>query len=264
MKITKPQSSSAGIARRGTHPRCAGFTLIEILAASMAFMLLLTAVYALFSRATHLRDSATVRIQEAQHQTRAVALLRDDLRHALVTGGLLAAELKGSVQSPVSRFPGYLRLTTTTGQNLTNALFGDVQEVEYYVVEDPLGTNRTAGLLVRAVDRNLLAPVRDVTRLETLLDGVQSLEIAFLEGQNWIDTWEFTEADPRLPDAIRVRLRLLDNQTHSRAGRAIEVFAPWPVRIVETATTQTGDSSSGPGGGGTGGGGIIPGGGPAR
>jgi hypothetical protein len=226
----------------------------------MAFALLLTAVYSLFSRATRLRDEATVRVQEARSQARAISLLRDDLRNGLVSGGLMAAELKGSAQSPVSRFPGYLRFTTTTGQILTNALFGDVQEVEYYIVDDPAGTNRAAGLLVRAVDRNLLAPVRDITRHEALLSGVQSIEVMFLEGQNWIDSWDYTDADTRLPDAVRVRLRLTNRSGDNRTPRTMEVFAPWSVRGLEsdTASSTTNESSiNGPGGGGPGGGGPV-------
>lgn len=226
----------------------------------MAFALLLTAVYSLFSRATQLRNGATVRVQEARTQARAISLLRDDLRHGLVSGGLMAAELRGSAQSPISRFPGYLRFTTTTGQNLTNALFGDVQEVEYYIVDDPAGTNRTAGLLVRAVDRNLLAPVRDITRHEALLSGVQSIEVMFLEGQSWIDSWDYTDADTRLPDAVRVRLRLTNRSGDNRTPRTMEVFAPWSVRGLEseTASSTTNDSSfNGPGGGGPGGGGPV-------
>jgi type II secretion system protein J len=255
--------------RRSRH----AFTLIEILAASTAFALLLVAVYTVLSRATQLRNNATVRIQDARMQARAISLLRDDLRHALVTGGLLAAELKGSAQSPMSRFPGYLRFTTTTGQNLTNSLFGDVQEVEYYVADDPTGTNRAAGRLVRAVDRNLLAPVRDVTRHETLLTNVQAIEVAFLEGQNWIDSWEFSDADTRLPDAVRVRLRLVDPRANSRAPLTFEILTPWSGGGLQTQSVgsqaTTGTGNGGPGGGGPGGNGpggtpIIPGGGPVR
>jgi type II secretion system protein J len=253
-------------ARRATRRSQHGFTLIEILAASMAFALLLTAVYSLFSRATQLRDGATVRTQESRLQARAVSLLRDDLRHALVSDGLLATELRGSAQSPMSRFPGYLRFTTTTGQNLTNALFGDIQEVEYYIVDDPTATNRAAGRLVRAVDRNLLAPVRDITRHETLLAGITALDVAFLEGQNWIESWEYSDADTRLPDAIRVRLQLVNPRGESR--RTLEIFTPWSIRSPESqsaASQETsGSSFNGPGGGGPGGAGPIPGGGPTR
>jgi prepilin-type N-terminal cleavage/methylation domain-containing protein len=262
------------VAQRGTRRGSEGFTLIEILAASMALALLLTAVYGVFSRASQLRDGATVRTQEARVQARALSLLRDDLRNAHISGGLLAAELRGSVQSPVSRFPGYLRLTATTGQNQTNALFGDIQEVEYYIVDDPVGTDRNAGLLVRAVDRNLLAPVRSSTHQEALLAGVQSLEIAFLEGQNWTDAWEFSDSDSRLPEAIRVRLRLSNRPGEQRASRTIEVLTPWTLRGPDDGEEASGSVPNGSGGGGgggpegggggAGGGGIIPGGGPVR
>lgn len=233
MKPCPPHAVRYPAVRGPGRSGCRAFTLIEILAATLAFALLLTAVYSLFSHATRLRDRATIQTREVRLQARAVALLREDLRNATVSGGRMAAELRGSIQSPRSRFPGYLRFTTATGWNQTNALFGDLQEVEYFVVNDPFADDRNAGLLVRTVDRNLLAIARTPTAEEAILSGVRAFEVSFLEGQNWMDSWEFTDLDPRLPDAVRVRLRLARSSSDPRDDRVIEVLVPWTVRPIE-------------------------------
>jgi type II secretion system protein J len=240
-----------------------GFTLIEVLAASVAFALMLAAVYGVFSRATRLRENASNRTQEARLQARAVATLRDDLRHGLVTGGRLATGLKGSAQSPASRFPGYLRFTTTTGRNLPDAMQGDIQEVEYYIEEDRSGTNGVGGVLVRTTDRNLLGSVRATTHEDVLLSGVRAIEVAFLDGLNWIDSWEVTEDDNRVPDAVRVRLRRAIVPGERDEPRPIEILVPWTVRLPDDqladGSSTNSEGSGGPGPGGADGGATGPG-----
>jgi type II secretion system protein J len=240
-----------------------GFTLIEVLTASVAFALMLAAVYGVFSRATRLRENASARTQEARLQARAVAMLRDDLRHGLVTGGRLGAGLEGSAQSSASRFPGYLRFTTTTGRNLPDAMQGDIQEVEYYIEEDRAGTNGAGGVLVRTTDRNLLASVRETTHKDVLLSGVQSMEVAFLDGLNWIDSWELAQDDNRLPDAVRVRLRRAIVPGERNEPRPIEIFVPCTVRLSDDqmadGSSTNSEGSGGPVPGGAGGGATGPG-----
>jgi len=61
-----------------------GFTLIEILAASLAAALIFVAVYGLFGRAIKSRDNATERIQQARLRARTADLIRDDLQNGLI------------------------------------------------------------------------------------------------------------------------------------------------------------------------------------
>jgi type II secretion system protein J len=252
--VSIPEQREARSTRQPAWCGSSGFTLIEVLTASVAFALMLAAIYGVFSRATRLRENASTRTQEARLQARAVAMLRDDLRHGLVTGGRLGAGLKGSTQSPVSRFPGYLRLTTTTGRNLPETMRGDIQEVEYYIGEDRAGTNGVGGVLIRTTDRNLLASVRATTGEEVLLSGMQAMEVAFLDGLNWIDSWELTQDDNRLPDAVRVRLRRAIVSGERDEPRPIEIFVPWTVRLADdqmadgSSTNSEGVGGPGPGG----------------
>ena len=237
-----------------------GFTLIEVLMASAAAALILVAVYGVFGKAMKLRDDATERTRMGRLRIRAAAVIRNDLRNALISGGELATTLHGDRESTDSRFPGNLEFTTTTGRNLFgDGPAGDLQTVQYWVANDPVAGGVDAGILSRAVHRNLLAEVIDVPPAEPLLAGVTALEVAFYNGQSWEESWEVTDTEKTLPQAIRVRI-----VQAGAAGTAppppIEIYVPW---LTEAATlsTQTTVSAGPPGpgvAGGAGGGGTPP------
>ena len=208
--------------------RRGGFTLIELLLAAVAASLVLLAVYAIFHQAVRVRDSATQRTRDSRVRLRAEKIIRADLRNALVSGGLLANILQGDSASPdnasanstanasashadASSIPGYLRFTTTTGRNDANTgLYGDVQEVEYYIAHDPNAADQNgSGLLVRSVTRDLLdtsglstsspssstnntANATSAPTETTVLSGVQSFQVSFYDGANWQTSWQFS------------------------------------------------------------------------
>ncbi len=191
---------------RRTRPS-AGFTLLEILLASAAAAIILVAVYGVFNGALRMRDNATARIRESRLRARAAAILRRDLQGALISGGVLANTLEGDSNKTSSLGPegppGYLRMTTTTGKDTAEDLFGDTQEVEYYLAPEAPGVGMTAngsssrrgGALVRAVTRDLLATGTTVATRdeERILTGVESMKIAFYDGVSWQENWQ---ADP--------------------------------------------------------------------
>jgi type II secretion system protein J len=207
------------------------FTLLEILIALAACAVILAAIYGLFSKAVRLRDSAMARTRDVQVRARAAAVLRNDLQNALVSGGTLAASLQGSAAAQGSSFPGYLKFTTTTAPDSEELPAPDVQQVEYYIITDPGVVDSKAGLLVRAVDRKLLAPVRETPAEEPLLEGVAGLEVSFYDGQSWKDSWEVTETEKTLPQAVRVRIKTAAPSADEHPA-PIEVLVPW--------TTQSG------------------------
>ena len=260
------------LARAGFKRSEQAFTLLEILLAAVAAAMILVVINAVFVRAIHLRDDVTERVRETRLRARAEHAIRDDLQSALVSGGVLASTLTGGTNSTGgpggSSFPGYLRLTTTNGHSASGTIASDVQQVEYYVVKDPKGSTLdgtgNSGALVRAVTRDLLASVPTVSREETLLGGVQSLEVQFYDGTNWLDTWEFdsdtaaasantggsgttvTTGNATLPEAVRVDVR-----RSPKAGGVttppVEVLVPWSAQPFVGATpSATGTTGGGP------------------
>ena len=230
-----------------------GFTLLEILLAAVAAALVLTAVYGIFQQAVRVRDSATRRVRDSRGRLRAEKILRADLGSAFVSGGLLASVLQGDSASPdngsanngntatantshadASNLPGYLRFTTTTARNdAATGLYGDVQQVEYYIARDPNAAGDSgSGLLVRSVTRDLLSAASGLpvaaaspsnngtasTSTETtVLPAVQSFQVAFYDGANWQTSWQFSKLSQLIAPAASA------SSTSSTAATAAQV-----------------------------------------
>lgn len=212
-----------------------GFTLIELLMAVFAASVILTSLYGVFSQALKRRDELIERTRLSALRTRAASVIRNDLQNAIITGidGGIADMLEGSREATHSRFPGTLRFTTTTGRESAEEFFGDVQEVEYYIDTDPDAPNAEAGVLVRALDRNLLGSPRSATHEERLLTGVSSMAVEFFDGSSWIDSWAMTDPESELPVAVRVRLlQQADKTGVNKTGfiPPIEIVVPWSVQ----------------------------------
>ena len=225
--------------------------------ASVVAVIVFAAIYGVFSKAIHLREQAAVHTKEQLLRSRAIAILREDLRNGYVSNGLLATTMKGQVSAQQSSFPGYLRFTTTTGtmnalgttlggglgsgfslgQGSLGVASGDVQEVEYYVDQDS-AAEPGSGALVRSVYQDLLNTTSSVAEKKVLLSGVSAMEVAFFDpaAQAWSDSWDETTSgtpgttatDPVVftPSAIRVRLKGA-TQGRSAAPLLCEVLVPW-------------------------------------
>ena len=257
--------------------RRGGFTLIEILLASVAAALVLTAVYGIFRQAVRIRDSATQRTRDSRVRLRAEKILRADLRGAFVSGGLFAnvcegdsatADHKiasgGTAHSAPSSLPGYLRLTATTAHNDdATGFYGDVQQVEYYIAQDPRSADGNAsGVLVRAVTRDLLdhsglsasASSATATGETTVLNGVQGFQVSFYDGANWQTSWQFSDLTERiapaylasttqatsgqtsLPAAVRVDIQQAPATLGGPTPPPLTILVPWTTQPYAAAT----------------------------
>jgi prepilin-type N-terminal cleavage/methylation domain-containing protein len=248
---------------RSLNQAAGGFTLIEILLASAAAALILAAIYGVFQHATQLRDSAMRRIHDMRLRSRAATVIRNDLRNAYVSGGLFASIVQGDAagtDGQNSAFPGYLKLTTTTAKDTPDDLYGDVQQVEYYVVRDTGTAAGGGGDLVRAVTRDLLGMEESdqpAAEEQQILTGVQSLQVSFYDGANWQSSWEFNTADngttgstsatsstnsgsgsnpETLPAAIRVDVQQIPPTAGASPPPPIEVMVPWKTQPFTSPT----------------------------
>jgi type II secretion system protein J len=208
------------------------FTLIEMVLALAGCAVILAAIYGIFSRAVHLRDEAMARTRDVRVRAHATSVLRNDLRNARISGGTLAATLEGSQKAQSGSFPGYLKFITTTTPDDLDLPSNDLQQVEYYLTADPAATDQKSGLLVRAVDRNLLAAVRETPAEEPLLSGVEAMEVSFYDGESWKESWTYSDEDKTVPEAVRVRLRM------SPGSPPLEVLVPWTTQpAIKTPET---------------------------
>src|SRR5262249_41828785 len=117
---------------------------------------------------------------------------------------------------------------------------GDVQEVEYYIASDKAAVDRNAGVLVRTVDRALLAPTRERPTEEAILSGAASMEVTFFDGDGWKDSWEITEDYKTLPQAVRVRVLFAVEKGTNEVRPPIEIVVPWTTQAATEATATQG------------------------
>lgn len=203
------------------------FTLIELVVAMAGCAVILAAIFGIFSRAVHLRDDATARTRDSRVRTHALSVLRNDLRNAWISGGVFAAKLDGSQQAHDGGFPGYLQFVTTTANADGSMLAGDLQEVEYFVAADPDAEDKKAGMLVRTVDSDFLAPVRETPPQEPLLHGVESMQVEFFDGESWQESWTYAAAGDPVPEAVRVRIQTTDSAV------PFELLVPWTAQPAQ-------------------------------
>lgn len=247
---------------------------MEILLASAAAALLLVAIYGVFVQAIHLRDRAAGRVRDARLRERAEKVLRDDLNNALVSGGILASTLTGGTNSnggPAGgSLPGYLKFTATTGKSNGGDVASDVQQIEYYLTASPGGNaagGQSSGVLTRAVTRDLLdATTQTAAKEESILTGVQALQVQFYDGTNWQDSWQYATPDntpstsatsatgttsgssvtvgnATLPQAVRVDVVLAPSATNGQPQPPIEILVPWTTQPFTASTPSPSPTS---------------------
>ena len=76
------------------HSRSRGFTLLEVLIASVAFAIVLAAINAVFYGALRLRNKTVDALEQALPMQQALAVIQRDLANLVVPGGTLAGALQ--------------------------------------------------------------------------------------------------------------------------------------------------------------------------
>ncbi|MCP5528437.1 MAG: prepilin-type N-terminal cleavage/methylation domain-containing protein [Verrucomicrobiales bacterium] len=255
--------------RAGRSP-AAGFTLIEILVATLAFSVLLVALHSVFFSALEMRREGELRIQEVQAAQQVAQLIERDLRNGVLTGGALGESLLGETETEGRGRADRIELITSTGTITDDQPYGDLQRVEYYLTRDSRWTNTAGMALARGVTRNLLADVEEEPEPQILLRDVESFEISYYDGSSWADSWDTTQNENTPPTAIRLAVLFVDDLARDWRRRPFELVVPWSVQPMLSSTNETdtatgeGDEDTPPdddGGAGGGGGGQPPGGG---
>lgn len=221
-----------------------GFTLVEILIATMAFAVLLAALHTVLFSALKLRREAGERINAIELRRQAARVLARDLRNGWL--GAFDATLLGRSDSGDGGRADTLDFYTTTGTVTDTAPWGEVQRVVYYLAEPDRTTTNTLGrTLTRAVYRNLLTDVEETPETTPLLRHVASFELAYYDGTDWQDTWDSTLRDDAPPEAVRVRLTFAEPPEQTWRSFPLELVIPWTARPV---TEETDGSPSDAGG----------------
>jgi type II secretion system protein J len=217
-----------------------GFTLMELLIATLVAAVVLAAMNAAFYAALHLRSSLSKVVEENIPLNYGVSILKADLRGVLVTGGAMASAFESPGTVIGSARPSLLDICTTTGVLNDQLPWGDMQRVSYYLKDPVSASHRPGKDLIRAVTRNLLAAVQPDVTEQTLLSGVDSLNFTFYDGSNWQTSWDTNAEVNPLPQAIKAQIQFARVNSGGQAKLPIELVVPVDSQMQTNSGSSTG------------------------
>lgn len=225
---------------------CRGFTLLELILASMMTALLAMSLYGMLRIGFRARDSATRYLGPVRQMQWGAELVRQDLAAALPPGGVMVGAFIGEneaaaggendnvsfYRSASATLPDYRGLEASGGL-FRNSLqagaaaqaqavsAGDVEYVELYC--QPEG----AGLaLVRRRITNLLSTEADQSVPEVLARGIKSFGLRYFDGLEWLEDWDSSVQDNYLPLAVEFAIEWLPDQPGAANGRIVRQVVP--------------------------------------
>lgn len=199
MKTVRPQSPARSYS---------GFTLIEVLFAALAFAIVLAAVNAVFYGSLRLRERADEKQKESLLRLQALELLKRDLRAAFYSEGFRANRFHCEPGRGLGVLADQIQFFAKSGTTDPSAPWSDVQQIEYYLApaNKPHEEDQNRLELVRAVNRNLLAPTYQPPVEQRLLSGVSAFQLSFFDGETWTTSWDSELQEPVLPKAVQIYL----------------------------------------------------------
>ena len=227
-----------------SRPSRAGFTLVELLIAVLAFAIVLASINSVFYGALRLRNTTAQALERALPLQHAVALIKHDLASLVPPGGTLSGELQSSVFD--SGVAGQITGEFTTASGVIDATspWSEVQKVSYALLDS---TNQIGAKdLYRLVRRDLLDDTGQPSALQWLLGGVREVSFFYLRDGQWAGSWDSTTEESKVPASIKVEI-VLDSQTGLGVNPdPIEIVVPILVQSRTNATTQAQSSGGGP------------------
>ena len=203
-----------------------GFTLIEVLIAVAIFAVVLGAINTVFFSALKLRNKTSELLDKSLPLEQAVTIIERDLRSIVPPDGPMGGQLQTlSTTNSMAGMNGPVFYCASGIVDETSP-WSEVQKVSYMLAES---TNRFGGRdLLRVTSRNILAAVQEEPMTQWLLGGVDQITFTYFDGTTWMDTWDSTTQDPKLPKAIKVQIQRTPEQTErmNPALNPIEIVAP--------------------------------------
>jgi len=185
-----------------------GFSLLEVLVATVIFAIVIGAAYALFDSTRSMSDRAEFHASMRQEARTVLETLRGDLRGAYGSGtvfdtGLVGTQA-GSEDEPRCKID-LVAVNNYTGRATSPEI--DVTRTNYYVYDASSAEIR--GLVRRKQKQltNLTTVLREEEGLEEIGPNVAYVRFRYWDGASWAESWDSTRTGT-LPKAVEVTVHI--------------------------------------------------------
>jgi type II secretion system protein J len=182
-----------------------GFTLLELsLAAAIVAMIGLT-LYASMAIGFRARGSAYNQVRAMREAAIVLDVVQQDLQSIPPPGGTLSGTFIGYAMGTSGAEADSLEFHTIgRDADAPETPVGEgIRRIELL-----LRTDVDPPVLVRRVQRNLLAPTEEEPPEEILARGVRAFSVRYYDGYGWAEEWDSTLQDDALPQAVELTIEL--------------------------------------------------------
>jgi type II secretion system protein J len=199
-----------------------GFTLVEILAALAIILMIVSMVYGTYFATSKTTQTCKAKLNMLQQTRSVLEQIARQIRCAYA-GPVKAdshskdAASRAAPKNTVNYFEGgldkpdgkILHLVTTRGIFLRQQAAEGLFEVTYKF-------DKTKGVLLLSQQRftNTTQKIVRNRYWQPLLTNVESIELEFFDGQNWLPKWDFDDS-AKLPYAVKIQITCR-NENHQK------------------------------------------------
>ena len=176
------------------------FTLMEVILALSVTAILFSGMAMAFHRSLRLRETSFERNTEAIGKRVVESEFRRALSQVVIPDGTLAKPFVGEKQEDGDLRRDSLELAVMS-YALSDQSIGDIYKLSFTVEQNE---ETESYELIRSITRNLLAFAEEDPEEEVIAENIESLEITYYDGEEWVDSWDSTIKENALPEAVKV------------------------------------------------------------
>ncbi len=197
-----------------------GFTLVEL----MLSILLLAVMMSIIYGAVVSTVEAAHRVEEINQGSEIGPAILSQIREDLEGAFLPARDAEWFVALPRKGSTGdrdridfvTARMAYGARKDGEDPAFHSVNEVGYQVIDGRPGTDATVGVLYRREDYFIdNEPLRGGHLME-MYDRVRHFHLEFYNGEKWMPDWNSKREKNKLPQAVRIELRIVVNDRDNK------------------------------------------------
>jgi hypothetical protein len=213
-----------------------------MLVALSLMAVLATALYLSLHVGFRARTGAEQALAPVRSATLALELLRRDVETALPPTGILAGTFFGEDAAGTGATEAADTLEFFSAAENTVEGAPGIYKFEFALVE---GEEADDLFLVRRLTENLLAPETPEPVEEVLCRGVNSFNLRYFDGTDWLDSWDSTLRGNALPVALEAELEISGAST-SRAEDSYTLVRMFLLPCAGSPASQRGSAGTQP------------------